>query len=125
MPWNLFAAFFSGAAAALGIGGGGILLLYLALTLQLEQLTAQGINLLFFLPCAVVSLCVYTKKRLISWRAALPIALGGLLGVLLGSRLASAVSPGILSHCFGGFLILLGLRELFSSKEANSLKPKD
>jgi len=125
MPWNLIAAFFSGTAAALGIGGGGILLLYLALALQLEQLTAQGINLLFFLPCAVVSICAYTKKHLICWCAALPIALGGLLGVLLGSRLASAVSPGILSHCFGGFLILLGLRELFSFKGTDLLKSND
>lgn len=112
--WNILAAFFSGTAASLGIGGGGILLLYLVLALHMEQLPAQGINLLFFLPCAVLAMLLYTKKKLIRWKAVWPIVLGGVCGVGVGAWLASAVSPGLLAKFFGGFLLLLGLRELFA-----------
>ncbi|MDR3344819.1 MAG: TSUP family transporter [Oscillospiraceae bacterium] len=121
MVWNILAAFFSGVAASLGLGGGGILLLYLVLALNMEQLTAQGINLIFFLPCAVIAIIFYTKKHLIDWKAALPIMAGGLLGVGLGVWLAGAVSAEWLSRIFGGFLLLLGLREFFSK---NKEQPK-
>ena len=52
---TILAAFFSGLAGSLGLGGGGVLVLYLALALGMSQLKAQGINLLFFIPCAVLS----------------------------------------------------------------------
>lgn len=119
--WNMIAAFFSGCAASLGIGGGGILLLYLVLALDMAQLPAQGINLIFFLPCAVVSILLYQKQKRIVWQAVIPIVIGGVLGVGLGVWIASAIEPGYLAKIFGGFLLLLGLRELFqkNTKQSN------
>lgn len=114
--WNSAAAFFSGTAASLGIGGGGILLLYLVLALQEQQLAAQGINLLFFIPCALISIVLYTKNRLINWKTVLPILLGGLFGVGLGSYLASVVEAALLRKVFGVFLLVLGAKELFAKK---------
>ena len=122
MLWNIAAAFFSGMAASLGLGGGGILLLYLVLALNMEQLQAQGINLIFFLPCAVIAIIFYTKKKLIDWKAALPILAGGVLGVGLGVWLAGAISAEWLARIFGGFLLLLGLREFFSKDKQNREK---
>jgi len=116
--WNLIAAFFSGVAASLGIGGGGILLLYLVLVLREGQLAAQGINLLFFLPCAVVSIFFYTKKRLIDWKAVLPLLLGGVCGVGLGVWMAGAVDAAYLGKAFGFFLLLLGGKELLRKVES-------
>jgi uncharacterized membrane protein YfcA len=124
MAWNIVAAFFSGMAASLGLGGGGILLLYLVLALNMEQLQAQGINLIFFLPCAVIAIIFYTKKRLIDWKAALPILAGGLLGVGLGVWIAGVVTAEWLARIFGGFLLLLGLREFFFRKTKSTKKRK-
>ncbi len=124
LVWTCLAAFFSGAAASLGIGGGGILLLYLVLVLHEEQLVSQGINLLFFIPCGLVSIVMYTKKHLIEWKAAIPIIIGGVCGVGIGIWIASALQEDYLSKIFGGFLILLGLRELFS-KQAQSVTQKN
>lgn len=59
---TILAAFFSGLAGSLGLGGGGVLVLYLVLALGMPQLKAQGINLLFFIPCAVLSSIVYSFK---------------------------------------------------------------
>ncbi|MDR0883345.1 MAG: sulfite exporter TauE/SafE family protein [Oscillospiraceae bacterium] len=117
MIWNIIAALFSGLAASLGLGGGGILLLYLVLALHMDQLAAQGINLIFFLPCALIAIFFYTRKKLIDWRAVWPILAGGVLGVGLGVWIAGVVPALWLARIFGGFLLLLGVRELFSRKE--------
>ena len=108
---TVLAAFFSGLAGSLGLGGGGVLVLYLVLALGMPQLKAQGINLLFFIPCAALSSIVYSFKKLIDWKTVLLFAAGGLPGVLLGS-LAIGHS-GIPGKIFGGFLLLTGIRELF------------
>ena len=45
-------AFLTGILASMGLGGGMILILYMTLIAGMEQLTAQGVNLLFFIPIA-------------------------------------------------------------------------
>lgn len=115
MNWAAFlAGLLSGAVGAMGLGGGGVLLIYLTVFAGTEQLTAQGINLLFFLPCALVALFLYSGKKMIRWKVALPCAAFGLLGAFLGSFLAGFIGGGILSRIFAAGLILLGLKELFS-----------
>ena len=99
---TILAAFFSGLAGSLGLGGGGVLVLYLVLALGMPQLKAQGINLLFFIPCAVLSSIVYSFKKLIDWKS-----------VLLGSLAVSHMNSNIPGKIFGGFLLLMGIKELF------------
>lgn len=115
--YNILAAFFSGLAGSMGLGGGGVLVLYLVLCLSENQLTAQGINLLFFIPCAIVSVIVYSRKKLIVWKSAIPMIIGGLCGVLLGAWLTNVIHTDILGKTFGGLLLLIGLKELFGKKE--------
>ena len=110
---TVLAAFFSGLAGSLGLGGGGVLVLYLVLALGMPQLKAQGIHLLFFIPCAALSSIVYSFKRLIDWKTVLLFAAGGLPGVLLGSLAIGHMGSGIPGKIFGGFLLLTGIRELF------------
>jgi len=117
MLWNLLASFGSGALGAMGMGGGGILVIYLTLALGMPQLQAQGVNLLFFLPCAAISLVVNGLRRLVDFRRALWIALGGLPTTLLGIWIAGAVDTKWLGWVFAGFLILIGLKELFSNEQ--------
>ena len=78
-----------------------------------RQLKAQGINLLFFIPCAVLSSIVYSFKKLIDWKSVLLFAAGGLPGVLLGSLAVSHMNSNIPGKIFGGFLLLMGIKELF------------
>ena len=54
--WLLIAAagLVSGALGAMGLGGGGILILCLTAFAGMEQVTAQGVNLLLFIPTALV-----------------------------------------------------------------------
>lgn len=114
---NILAAFFSGFAGSLGLGGGGVLVLYLVLSLGEEQITAQGINLLFFIPCAALSTVVYSFKKLIDWKTVLAAAAGGLPGVLLGSWLLRSMDPLLPGKIFGVFLLIMGLKELFAKQK--------
>ncbi len=111
---NIIAGFLSGVAGAMGLGGGGVLVLYLTLYLNLPQLKAQGINLVFFVPCAIVAIILHSKKKLIDWKKTTPIILGGVLGVLSGMLLVNVIRTNLLSKLFAGLLIIMGVREFFS-----------
>ncbi len=117
------ASFFGAIISALGMGGGGILLIYLTLWLGTDQLAAQGINLVFFLPVAAVAIIMHAKHRLIRWKPAGILVLPGIAGVYLGVMLAGYVGSGLLSRLFGGFLMIVGMRELFSKKPGEKTEP--
>lgn len=114
---------------ALGMGGGGVLLIYLTAALNTEQLVAQGINLLFFLPVAVVSLCVHFKNKLVKVKPALLLFLPALPGALLGVYLAGLLPGEWLRRIFALLLLVIGVRELMACKKKSTdlhkPKPRD
>lgn len=112
--WNLLASFGAGILGAMGFGGGGILIIYLTQVLKYKQLPSQGMNLIFFIPSAVVALIIHTKNKLIDFKKVLPFLLSALPGVALGLYLTTVISGNLLSKIFGVILILMGIRELFN-----------
>jgi len=105
------AGLLAGVAGAMGLGGGSVLLLYLTLIVGVSQMTAQGINLMFFLPCALASVLFSVKKGLVARREALWSVAAGLPGAIAGCLLASRLGGG-LRTLFGVYMLALGLREL-------------
>ena len=116
----LLAGLVSGIIGGMGMGGGAVLIIYLAAFKDVQQLTAQGINLLFFIPIATLAVIIYTFKKQIKWKLTLPLAIGGVLGALGGIFLSDFLGGNFISKLFGGFLILLGLKELFSKTKTSS-----
>lgn len=114
------AGILSGTAGALGIGGGGVLILYLVLLADVEQVRAQGINLLFFLPCGIIAIIIHAVKKRIKWKLVLPCVAGGLAGVFAGMWLLDHINAGWLGKIFAAGLILLGLKELFKKEKQKS-----
>lgn len=102
-----------GVISGFGIGGGSVLMVWLTAVLSLPQRTAQGINLLYFLPAAAAALILHAKNRQVEWRAVLPAALAGCAAAGLLSSLAVRMEAELLRKIFGGFLIIIGLSELF------------
>lgn len=117
----VLAAVFSAVLGAMGMGGGGLLILYLGLFTDLPQHTAQGINLLLFLPCALIATLYYTKKDLISYKEIFSFTWRGVLGAIFGCVLSSSVNSFFLRKGFGIFLLIIGLREIVGCfrKKAN------
>ena len=118
----LLAGLLSGIIGAMGLGGGAVLIIYLTLFAETEQLQAQGINLLFFIPIATVAVLIYSKKKQIKWKTVIGISLGGVLGTVLGWYFADFLGGEILAKIFGLMLILLGIREIFSKTVAQEGK---
>ncbi len=122
--YALLAGLFSGILGSMGLGGGAVLIIYLTLFTETEQLAAQGINLLFFIPIALVAVTVYAIKKQIKWNIMLTLSLGGLIGSLAGIFLADFLGGEITSKIFGAGLIILGLTEIFKRKNKNVDKTK-
>lgn len=108
-----------GFLTGLGIGGGSLLILWLTMVLGVDPVTARGINLLFFLPAAVIACIFRWKQGMIPWKKILPAILAGSTAAALFSWLSGYLDIGLLKRLFGGLLILTGLRELLY-KEKNS-----
>ena len=108
----LLAGLATGILSAFGIGGGTLLLLWMTLFAGVEQHTAQGIHLLYFLPTAAIALPAHIKNGFIDKKTALPAIAAGLIGTGLAAWAATALDVQLLRRCFGGYLLLIGIREL-------------
>ena len=107
----------AGIISAWGVGGGTLLLLVMTLFLGVDQRTAQGINLLFFLPTAASALWCHYKGGFLdkpTLKAALPFALAAALG---GAWLATAVDTALLRKPFGVYLLLSGAGLVWPKKK--------
>ncbi len=109
---EIIIGFIAGFAGGLGVGGGGILLLWLTAFAGTEQLAAQGINLIFFLPVAFSALFAHWKNGFIKWKTALFALLFGIPGVFLGYIIANSIDKTLLRLAFALLLLFIGLREL-------------
>ena len=103
----------TGVLSAWGVGGGTLLLVYLTAFAGVPQTLAQGVNLLYFLPTAATALPAHFKNGFVEKKALLPAIAAGLACSALTAWAATALDVDVLRRCFGGFLILIGLRELF------------
>ncbi len=110
-------SFLSGFIASLGLGGGMVLIIYLTIFSGMAQLEAQGINLIFFIPIALISIILHTRSKLIIWKKILPSIITGAILALLFSFIASMLGSEILSKIFSVFIIIIGIKELIKKSD--------
>lgn len=104
---------FSGIIGGMGIGGGTILIPALIMFTSLTQHQGQSVNLLSFVPVAVVALITHFRNKNIEFQLCLPLIATGILGAVAGSYLAVNLPSNLLRKLFGGFLFFMGLYEFF------------
>lgn len=109
----------AGIMSGFGVGGGTILLVYLTLVLNMDQHLAQGINLLYFLPAALLALPTHVKNGYIEKSVLLPAISTGLVMAAFAAWISTGLDVHLLRKIFGGFLSCMGLWELFSKKPAD------
>ena len=102
-----------GFLSGLGIGGGSLLILWLTLVLVMDPAAARGINLLFFLPSALIAAFFRWRQGVIDLKKLLPAMLAGSAAAAACAWLAPRLDVDLLKKLFGGLLIATGLRELF------------
>lgn len=112
----LAVGFGTGILSAWGVGGGTLLLLIMTLFLGVDQVTAQGINLLYFLPTAGVGLLFHRKNGLLDKQVIRSATPWGIAAAAAGALLATAVDTAILRKPFGMYLLVAGVMTLWQSK---------
>lgn len=111
---SLLAGAATGVLSGFGVGGGTLLLLWLTMVDHMDQLRAGGVNLLYFVCCALPALWGHWKNGLIEKKAALWCICAGLPACIAASLLASFLDVTLLRRIFGIFLLVVGFRELRS-----------
>ena len=102
-----------GFLAGLGVGGGSLLVLWLTAIVGMEYADARTINLLFFLPCALISTLFRCKQGSVPFRKILPAILGGCISAAVFAWVGTKIDTSVIKKLFGGLLVFTGLRELF------------
>ncbi|NNG68128.1 sulfite exporter TauE/SafE family protein [Caldanaerobacter subterraneus] len=105
---------FSGIIGGMGIGGGTILIPALTIIMGVEQHTAQSVNLLSFIPTAVIALIYHLKKRNIKYSILPLIITGGIIGSLVGANIAIVTKAILLKKIFAILLFSIGIYEILS-----------
>lgn len=118
-PFQLLLGTVLGFLGGIGVGGGSLLMLWLTVVLGLEHAMARSINLLFFLPCALIACCFRWKQGTLDFKAVLPAILAGCVAAGICSWLGTLLDISLVKKLFGGLLIVTGLRELLYKSRQN------
>jgi len=113
-----------GFLTGLGIGGGSLLILWLTIALGMEQSVARGINLLFFLPSALIACCFRWKQGTLKLKKLLPAIVAGAAAAAVFSLIGLHTDSGVLKKGFGVLLLATGLHEIFWHSRKKKRQPK-
>lgn len=109
-----------GLLGGMGMGGGTLLIPILSVLFKVDQKIAQAINLISFLPTAVVALAIHLKNGLCRFDGYFAIVLPAILLSVGGFFLQQKLETELLRKLFGGFLIALSAFQtvlFFKTKE--------
>ena len=96
MNWLIFllAGLLSGVMAGMGMGGGTILIPALTLFAGVGQHAAQGINMLAYIPGAILAIIVHRRAGRLHLNRCIPLLIGGAAGAAAGGLQAECASAG-------------------------------
>ncbi len=114
---DALAGMITGILTGFGIGGGTLLIIYLTMFRGFSQLSAQGINLVYFLPTAATALVSHIKNQRVVWKAVIYSGISGIVTAILASVAASHLDVSHLRRVFGIFLLFVGISELFAKSK--------
>lgn len=116
----------SGIVSGTGMGGGTILIFLLTFFMGIEQHMAQATNLIFFIPTSIIAIFVNWKNKNIDFKLAILISIFGILGAILGANLSLYTDVSVLKKCFGIFLAIVAINEIYSIvKQYKKVKKTD
>lgn len=117
-PIALIVSTILGFLAGLGVGGGSLLILWLTLVLEFAYPEAKVLNLLFFLPSAIIASVFRLKQGSLPIKKVMPAVLIGCIAAVIFSRLGRCIDTAYIKKFFGILLLFTGIREiLYKPKE--------
>lgn len=107
--WLILAGIVGGIIGGMGMGGGTLLIPILTIVMDIEQRTAQAINLIVFVPMAIVVSIINAKQKSLDLKSIFKIVIPALPTSIAMSFLAGKLNSKVLSIAFAIFLIVLGI----------------
>lgn len=103
----------SGVISGSGMGGGTILILLLSLLKGLDQFTAQAVNIVFFVPTAIIAIWINMRQKVIDKDIAKKMIIFGVIGSVIGGFIAMKIDTKILRKIFAIFILIIAAREIY------------
>lgn len=119
-PIALVVSVVLGFLAGLGVGGGSLLVLWLTLVVGIDHPQARIINLMFFIPAAIITSIFRLKQGSLNFKKVIPAILAGCIAAAVFSWLTRYLELDILKKLFGGLLLIAGTRELLYKQKRSS-----
>lgn len=104
----------SGMVTGMGMGGGSILILLLTTFNGMEQHMAQATNLIYFIPTSLAVTIINLKNKKFNPKAGYIIIVFGIIGAIIGSKIALQMDSKILRKFFAVFLLIIVVNEIYS-----------
>ncbi|QVW21406.1 sulfite exporter TauE/SafE family protein [Pseudomonas hormoni] len=113
-PWLGVLGAASGTMGGLfGVGGAVVATPVLTSLFGTSQVVAQGLSLALALPSTGVTLVTYAVHHQVDWMIGVPLAVGGLMSISWGVKIAHAMPERLLRGLFCGFLVLCAVMLAF------------
>lgn len=113
-PWLGVLGAASGTMGGLfGVGGAVVATPVLTSLFGTSQVVAQGLSLALALPSTGVTLVTYAVHHQVDWKIGVPLAIGGLLSISWGVKIAHTIPERLLRALFCGFLVLCAVMLAF------------
>ena len=112
IPFSIAVGVVLGFLTGLGTGGGSLLVLWLTLVLHMDPAQAKLINLMFFLPAALIATVLHWRQGRIQLKRVLLPAIAGCAAAALLAFVGQKIDTDNLKKLFGVLLIFTGFREL-------------
>lgn len=117
LPFAIAISSLLGFLAGLGVGGGSLLIIWLTLVLNTEYQVARSINLLFFIPSAIIATLFRRKQGKLPFQKLIPAIIAGCICAGFFSVISKEINISLLKKLFGILLLYTGVRELFYKKK--------
>lgn len=102
-------------SGTMGVGGGVVLIPSMIYIIGLSQKTAQGTSLaLMAFPVFVIAAYNYWKEGYVDFKVVLLLLVTFVLGSYFGSKLALQLPAKMLKQIFGGFLLIVAVKFIFT-----------
>ena len=106
-PWfGLLGAVAGTTGGLFGVGGAVVAVPVLTRVFGTTQVVAQGLSLALAAPSTTVTLLTYAAHGEVNWAMGVPLAIGGLLSISWGVKMAHAIPERLLRGLYCVFLLL-------------------
>lgn len=112
LPVTLIVGTVLGFLSGLGIGGGSLLILWLTMVLGTDPAVARSVNLLFFIPSALVACLLRLRQGTLNLKPIFPAIIAGCIAAAVFSWISTVLDVQILKKLFGVVLLATGVREI-------------